>query len=163
MSRITFLIAVLLLMISCSPTTYYIVRHAEKEVQAANMSSDVPLSAAGSERAIALKTLLHHKKIQHIYSTNTIRTKTTAQPLSEVIGINIQTYDPRDISFITRVKALPKGNVLIVGHSNTVDDLVNGFYQQSGLKDLPDSQYGDLFILKKKKKSYDFSVSRFGK
>jgi phosphohistidine phosphatase SixA len=92
-----------------------------------------------------------------------MRTKTTAQPLSEVVGVNIQTYDPRDTSFISRVKALPKGNVLIVGHSNTVDDLVNGFYQQSGLKDLPDSQYGDLFILKKKKKSYDFSVSRFGK
>ena len=163
MSRITFLIAVLLLMISCSPTTYYIVRHAEKEAQAANMSSDVPLSAAGSERAIALKTLLQHKKIQHIYSTNTIRTKTTAQPLSEVIGVTIQTYDPRDTSFIARVKALPKGNVLIVGHSNTVDDLVNGFHPQSGLKDLPDSQYGDLFILKRKKNSYDFSVSRSGK
>jgi broad specificity phosphatase PhoE len=163
MVRITFLVMVIILLVSCSPTTYYIVRHAEKETQQANMSSDVPLSASGAERAQQLKNTLQQKKIGYIYSTNTIRTKTTAQPLSEAIGIPIQTYDPRDTGFIYRVKALPKGNVLIVGHSNTVDDLVNQFYPEARLKDLPDNQYGDLFILKKKKQSYSFTTGHFGR
>lgn len=138
-------------------------RHAEKEAQSANMSSDVPLSAAGKERAEALKSTLQNKKIKHIYSTNTLRTKSTAQPLSEVIGVSIQTYDPRDTSFVSKIKALPKGNVLIVGHSNTVDDLVNRFYPKAQLKDLPDTQFGDLFIIKRKGQNYSYKLGHFGK
>lgn len=148
---------------ACSTTSYYVVRHAEKETQNANMSSDVPLSAAGTERAKALEAKLHSQKIKHVYSTNTIRTKSTAQPLSNLLGVNIQIYDHRDTSFVSKIKALPKGNVLIVGHSNTVDDLVNQFYPQAQLKDLPDSQYGDLFIIKRKGKKYGYTVDHFGK
>lgn len=163
MRRFTFLLIVACLLQACSTTSYYIVRHAEKETQTANMTSDVPLSAAGKERAEALKSELQNKKIQHIYSTNTLRTKSTAQPLSEVIGVSIQTYDHRDTSFVSKIKALPKGNVLIVGHSNTVDDLVNRFSPNAQLKDLPETQYGDLFIIKRKGKNYSFSIGHFGK
>ncbi len=81
---------------SCSTTNYYIVRHAEKETQGSNMSSDVPLSSKGKERAEALKNVLQDKKIQNIFSTNTIRTKTTAKPTSDATGVNIDTYDPRN-------------------------------------------------------------------
>lgn len=163
MKRLTFLIVMVYLLQACSSTNYYIVRHAEKETQAANMSSDVPLSAAGQERALALKNELINKKVQHIYSTNTIRTKTTAQPLSEAIGVATQTYDHRDTTFISRIKTLSKGNVLIVGHSNTVDDLVNKLYPQAQLKDLPDTQYGDLFVLKRKGNRFTFSTRHFGR
>lgn len=163
MRRFTFLLLVACLLQACSATSYYIVRHAEKETQTANMSSDVPLSAAGKERAEALKSQLQDKKIKHIYSTNTLRTKSTAQPLSEAIGVSIQTYDHRDTSFVSKVKTLPKGNVLIVGHSNTVDDLVNRFYPKAQLKDLPETQYGDLFIINRKGKKYSFKVGHFGK
>ena len=62
---------------SCSQT-FYVVRHAEKAAQAANMSSDVPLSTVGKQRAERLGGLLHDKKIGLIYSTNTTRTRTTA-------------------------------------------------------------------------------------
>jgi 2,3-bisphosphoglycerate-dependent phosphoglycerate mutase len=163
MRRLTLLVFVACLLQACSTTSYYIVRHAEKEAQSANMTSDVPLSAAGKERAIVLKSMLQNKKIQHIYSTNTLRTKSTAQPLSEAISVAIQTYDPRDTSFVSQVKALPKGNVLIVGHSNTVDDLVNQFYPKAQLKDLPDTQFGDLFIIKRKRSNYSYKIDHFGK
>ena len=163
MRKLTFLIGVTLVLQACSSTSYFVVRHAEKETQNANMSSDVSLSAEGKERAKALEAKLHNRKVQHIYSTNTLRTKSTAQPLSELTGINIQTYDHKDTSLVSRIKALPKGNVLIVGHSNTVDDLVNQFYPQAQLKDLPDSQYGDLFIIKRKGKKYSLKVDHFGK
>lgn len=163
MRKLTFLLFAACLLQACSTTSYYIVRHAEKETQSANMSSDVPLSAAGKERAKALEGKLHSQKVKHIYSTNTIRTKSTAQPLSDLLGVNIQTYDHRDTSFVSKIKALPKGNVLIVGHSNTVDDLVNQFYPQAQLKDLPETQYGDVFIIKRKGKNYSFKVDHFGK
>ncbi len=161
MHKILFLFLIVLAT-SCS-TTYYVVRHAEKEAAAPNMTSDVELSAAGKERAQALKNQLEGKKIKQIFSTNTIRTKTTAQPLSDATGIVIQVYDPRDTAFVTRIKNAGNGNVLIVSHSNTVDDLVNKFIDKNELKDLPDTQYGDLFIIKKKGNKYSYSTSHFGK
>jgi 2,3-bisphosphoglycerate-dependent phosphoglycerate mutase len=163
MRKLTFLLFAAFLLQACSTTSYFIVRHCEKEAQNANMTSDVPLSAAGKERAEALKTVLQSKKVQHIYSTNTLRTKSTAQPLSEAIGVSIQTYDHRDTSFVTKLKKLSKGNVLIVGHSNTIDEMVNQFYPKAQLKDLPDSQYGDLFIINRKGNNYSYKVGHFGK
>jgi phosphohistidine phosphatase SixA len=156
-------IATLFLM-SCGTTTYYVVRHAEKAAPTANMTSDVPLSEEGKQRAEVLKDVLSGKKIQHIYSTNTIRTTSTAKPLSEAIAVPIQVYDPKDSFFAKRVKALPKGNVLIVGHSNTVDDIVYGITGRKLFADLNDNQYGDLFIIVRKgKKKFEFTQSHFGK
>ena len=161
MRNITFIVFVLFFA-SCSPTTYYVVRHAEKESATSNMSSDVPLSAQGKQRAIALKDDLKNKNIRYIFSTNFLRTKGTAQPLSTEINVPVQTYNPADTSFITGIKKLGKGNVLIVGHSNTVDDIVNKIIGENNLKDLPETQYGDLFIIKKKGNKYSLERNHFG-
>jgi broad specificity phosphatase PhoE len=67
MRKLTFLLFAAFLLQACSTTSYFIVRHCEKEAQNANMTSDVPLSAAGKERAEALKTVLQSKKVQHKY------------------------------------------------------------------------------------------------
>ncbi len=160
--KLLLLLFTIAICVSCS-NTYYIVRHADKATAAPNMTSDVPLSAEGKERAEVLKNNLRNKKIQQIFSTNTIRTRTTVEPLSIVSGVTIQTYDPRDTGFVNRMKMLDKGNVLIVGHSNTVDDLVNSFLNKTQLQDLPDAQYGDLFIIKKKGSGYKLSTRHFGK
>ena len=162
MKRLTFLFLTACILQACSSKTYFVFRHGEKEAQAANMTSDVPLSAAGQARAQALKNELAGKKIKQIYSTNTIRTRSTAQPLSEAVGVDIQTYDPRDTAFVSKVQFSSLGNVLIIGHSNTVDDLVNKFYPQAQLKDLPDTQYGDLFIIKTKGKKVNYTVKHIG-
>ena len=51
----------------------------------------------------------------------------------------------------------------MVGHSNTVDNLVNGLTGETTLSgDLPDSAYGDLFVVKRKGKTYEFDKKRFG-
>jgi phosphohistidine phosphatase SixA len=139
------------------------VRHAEKESQAPNMTSDVALSEKGKERAEALKELLQDKNIGYIFSTNTIRTKTTAEPLSNFLGIQIETYKPiPDSVFISRLKSLQK-NSLIVGHSNTVDDIVNKLCNENKLQDLQDSEYDNLFIIKKKGSRFVFSREKYGK
>ena len=145
--------------------TYYIVRHAEKVVtdSASMMNSDPPLSAEGKKRATALRDFLRKKQIAYIYSTNTIRTRSTAEPLSKAINIPIQTYGPTpDAAFINQLKAL-KGNALVVGHSNTVDDIVNGLCGKQFLNDLPDAAYDNLFIVTNHNGQYELRQEKYGK
>lgn len=160
----------LICLTSCSPVKYYIVRHAEKETPSTglvmNTPNDPPLSAAGRVRAIELREALKNKGIQYIFSTNTIRTISTAQPLEELQGgTNIEIYNTKDSLdfFIDKLKAVRKGNSLIVGHSNTVDDIVNKLVGEIKVpKDLPESEYDNLYIVTKKGKHYRFENKTYG-
>lgn len=137
--------------ISCSQT-FYVVRHAEKEKQELGMSSDVALSAAGKNRAENLSNLLANKNIKQIFSTNTIRTMATAAPISNRLRLNITLYENKfDSVFIKKIKAT-KGNVLIVGHSNTYDDIVNLLCGRIIIMaNLQDNEYDNLYEIKKRK------------
>ncbi len=164
MMRLLLLICCSVFIISCSKNTIYIVRHAEKAAATGNMmSSDVPLSEAGQQRATTLKNILAAKHINYIFSTPTIRTTSTAKLLSELMNVPVQLYSPKDTvdRFIARVKSIRKGNVLIVGHSNTVDDLINKIMNQNLLTDLPDGEYDNLFIIQRKGKKYLFSREKY--
>lgn len=159
------IISAAIFLCSCKTTTFFVVRHAEKQTN--TMASDVPLSDAGRQRAEALKNELKDEKIGTVYSTNYIRTRSTAQPLADAVGVTIQIYDPGDSTFIHRIVNTgnkdKEGNMLIVGHSNTVDDIVNALMKDAVIPgDLPDSQYGDIFIVKKKGKKFSFEKKRFG-
>ncbi|HEY0065819.1 MAG TPA: histidine phosphatase family protein [Flavisolibacter sp.] len=160
-------IAVLCFFASCSSTRYYVVRHAEKAAPTGNMTSDVPLSEAGSSRALALRDSLGGHAINTLWSSNTIRTRSTLQPYSTQSGIPIRVYSNDSLDhYISRWKSA-RGNLLIAGHSNTVDNIVNALLGQSTLTDLPDSQYGDLFVVHRKKGLFKTRIwlerKRFGK
>lgn len=151
-----------ILLTSCSHTIY-VVRHAEKAAAGPNMNSDVPLSVPGQQRADDLKEVLKDKKIGLVYSTQTVRTVSTATPTADEFGVAIELYGPRpDSAFISKVLAQKK-NLLIVGHSNTVDDIVNmlcGSTQVPG--DLNEKEYDNLFEVKVKGKKKTFSRLKFG-
>lgn len=159
---------VLILLCSCS-RTIYVVRHAEKAVVPASadrmMASDPPLSTAGEQRAEALKSLLANNNIREIYSTPYKRTVATVTPLSNATGVAIVNYSPRPDStnaMISRVLAGKKGNVVIAGHSNTVDDIVNGIAGKSVIGgDLPDSVYNALFILRVKGRNVKYERKNY--
>ena len=163
------LIAMALGMAGCSSSKYLIVRHAEKasltKDSVGMMANNPPLSEPGKVRAFVLRDELKDDKIAHIFSTNTIRTVSTAQPLSDQVGIPIVHYSSaRDSldAFIGRVKNL-KGNVLIVGHSNTVDDLVNKLTGRNDIPgDLQDAEYDNLFIVTKKGKKWMYERKKYG-
>lgn len=157
-------LAWLILFSSCTTTRYFIVRHAEKQDANANMSTDVPLSEEGKQRAQSLKEQMAYQKVRAIYSTNYIRTKSTAQPTSDLTGVPIEIYEPFNEAFIEKLKEFEKGDVLVVGHSNTVDDLVNKLMGEKIIEsDLPDTEYGSLFVVIKKGKKYSFEKRHFGK
>ena len=153
-------IVLLFFLFSCGKT-YYVVRHAEREPATDNMTTDVLLSDAGKERATALRERLEDKNIRRIFSTNTLRTVATAKPLSEQIDVDIELYEPTDTAFATRIKKI-RGNALIVGHSNTVDDLVNRLLGRDELKDLMDNEYDNLFLVKRKGGQYVLEKKKYG-
>lgn len=166
-----YLIYLLLIFLgSCSSQRYYVVRHAEKEVvtkdSAMFSATNPPLSNAGQVRAFVLRNELKKKHIGTIYSTNYHRTINTAKPLSEQIGVPVMNYSPsRDSldNFISKLKNINKKSVLIVGHSNTVDDIVNKLTGGKNVPgDLNDSVYDNLYIITRKKTKFEFSQKKFG-
>jgi phosphohistidine phosphatase SixA len=127
--------------------TIYVTRHAEKEI---SENQDPPLTAIGKERADKLRYFLEDKKVKLIFSTNTTRTKKTAEPFAHFTKTGISIYDPKKTELLTSEIKNIKKNTLIIGHSNTVKDIVNKLNGKAILeKDLEDLEYDKLFIIKR--------------
>jgi 2,3-bisphosphoglycerate-dependent phosphoglycerate mutase len=131
---------------SCS-TTYYIVRHGEKTN---TPPKDPVLSEDGMKRAQKLKADLAGKGIKKIYSSNYQRTKMTAQPLADALNVQIEIYNPADqLPFVEKLKT-SKENSLIVAHSNTLRQILNGLAEKEVLaKDLDESEYDNIYVIKR--------------
>jgi phosphohistidine phosphatase SixA len=127
---------------SCtSVSTIYVVRHAEKSAP----SGDVPLSGEGLQRAEDLKERLKDKKIAYVYSTNTKRTQQTAAPTAAHFNTNTIVYSNAD-SLMKSLIALKKKNALVVGHSNTVPQMLRAIGLNPGFEgNIPDNQYDNFF------------------
>ena len=133
---------------SCT-TSFYIVRHAEKST---SPKEDPLLTEAGSQRAERLETILENKKIERIFSTQTVRTVSTAKPLSDALKQQIEIYDPKNQTAFIETLKKSKQNTLIVGHSNTIRYIINGLAEKEFLKkDLEDSEYSNLYLVKRGK------------
>ncbi len=107
---------------------------------------DPSLSAAGAQEAERLAALLKDRGIAAIFVTPTKRSRETAQPLATVTGAPIETYDPRDNAALAQRAAAIPGSILIVGHSNTVPDIVAAL---GGLRPAPltHHDFGDLWLV----------------
>jgi broad specificity phosphatase PhoE len=120
----------------------YVVRHAEKE----SGGKDPELTAQGQARAQNIATILHKTGIANIFSTPYKRTMQTAQAVAQRTGLQVQAYDPAAPKLLVeRVKSLT-GVVLVVGHSNTLPELVRLFGGAPGA-DIPETEYGRLYQL----------------
>lgn len=163
--RVSLVLIILSIWITGCTQKYFIVRHAEKAQATAGtvMASpnDPPLTDAGSVRALDLATRLSGEKIHYIFSTNTTRTQSTAKPTADQFSTKVEIYGSVDSLLMARLKSFRK-NVLVVGHSNTVDELVNGLIGKATLSDLPDYAYDNLFIVRRKGKKITFSQEKFG-
>ena len=68
----------------------------------------------------------------------------TAEPLANAMKLSPAPYEPRDVNFGEQLRKSGK-KVLVVGHSNTVPDLLN---QLTGTKNYqPNDGYGDLWVV----------------
>ena len=105
-------------------TAFIVVRHAEK---ADDGSRDPPLSAAGQARAQALARRLAGSGLVAVYATPFRRTQQTAQAVATSAGLPVTTYsaDAAPANFAAELRAHHRhGTVLVVGHSNTVPEIV---------------------------------------
>lgn len=131
-------------------TTVVIVRHAEK---AQDDPKDPSLSEVGKARAEALASALDSAGVAAVYSTQFKRTALTAEPLAKRLGLTV-TQKPiaGDAAVYAKelareVLAKEKGKtVLVVGHSNTVPDLVQAF-SGSTIAPLTDADYDQIFVV----------------
>lgn len=142
----------------------WVVRHAEKLTDNPN-ERDPHLSTIGSERAEALKKYLGGQRIDSIFSTNYKRTKLTGFPLADKIGINIKTYSPDGQKALAKqLMANAEGKkVLIIGHSNSVLDIIEAFGGVRPMKELiEESDYDYIFTLTIKGDKVTVKVDHYG-
>lgn len=137
-------------------TTVFLVRHAEK----ANVpGQDPPLSEAGAQRAEALARLLQGAGVKGIYTSQFQRTKLTAEPLAKRLGVAatpvplaVKTSNPREVSdesireLTKKVEAHAGEALLIIGHSNSVPDVIRALGGDTVPK-IDESKFDDLFVV----------------
>jgi broad specificity phosphatase PhoE len=131
-------------------TTVIVIRHAEK-VQ--DGTPDPGLTPAGSARAELLASLFGDPQgpgnLTAIYTSAARRAQLTVAPLAQRLGLHptiVPSADPRALA--RRVlREHPGERVLIVGHGDTVPEIVAAL---SGVRDIPPiapNEYGTLYIV----------------
>lgn len=137
-------IGLLLIVSACHTSKIYIVRHAER----LDDSADTPLSEAGYKRAKALSDSLYNKGIDYIFVSKYQRNRQTAQPLTERIGKNFVIYEPKPMSdIIGRLGKIKGKNALVVGHSDTILEIVQGLGTKPSISKIVHDDYDNLFIV----------------
>jgi len=147
-----FVAAVVTFFIYRSATTTTVVvlaRHAEKVVSSIQ---DPPLSEEGEQRAERLAQMFGRGKgvgkIDAIYVSDARRTQQTAAPLAQRLGtqpIVVPAADTKGL--VSRVMREHDGDtVLIVGHSNTVPQLIHEL-SDIDVPAIGDDEYDTLYVL----------------
>nr|WP_294936842.1 histidine phosphatase family protein [uncultured Flavobacterium sp.] len=124
-------------------TTYYLIRHAEK----VDNSGNPDLSEIGLNRAQNWNKIFNNITFDGIYSTNYKRTVQTVTPLAQKNDKEIIIYDHKTIVIPQFKKDTSGKTVLIVGHSNTIPNIVNQLIDKKIYSDIEDNTFGDLFIV----------------
>lgn len=129
--------------------TIILVRHAEKDTSANTPNGDDPLSAEGRERAARLWKLVKKYKPHEIFATDYRRTRETVEPIALRRGKAVQTYDPaKQSELVSSIMTSKTEHYLIAGHSNTVPALANLLAKKEIFKQLPDNEYGVIWVIK---------------
>src|SRR5215213_8599449 len=128
-------------------TTILLIRHAEKNALPI-ADPDPHLSLAGKSRAKLLIHVVGEAGITLIYHSHFIRAKETAQPLATQLGIaTIEMGDALQMK--NDILANHVGEtVLVIGHSNTVPDLINQFVGAGSVPVIAESKFDNLFVVK---------------
>ena len=139
------LMAVWITLAAEPPRTVILVRHAER---AGGMGADVEISEAGRRRAEALAKMLADAGVKRIYTSEVARTQQTAEPLAKKLNIRPEVIPSKDIDgLVAKLRmGAPNGVVLVVGHSNTVPEII-GRLGGGAVPPIADSEYDLMFVV----------------
>jgi len=130
--------------------TIFVVRHAERADAgtsgATMMGADPELSAAGRARAESLAATLKDAGITAIFTTEYKRSQQTAAPLAKMLGIPVETVGSKDPAALVAKVHAAKGHVLVIGHSNTVPDIIKRLGVEAPVT-VADADYDHLFVV----------------
>jgi broad specificity phosphatase PhoE len=135
------LLSALCMSVAYADGTFYLVRHAEKQNDG---TKDPHLTDQGQKRAGYLAQQLSLANITKIYSTNYHRTQETAKPLSDLLGISVEPYNPGKLEEFAETLKAETGNIVIVGHSNTTPNLA-AFLSGEDVAGIDESEYENLY------------------
>jgi broad specificity phosphatase PhoE len=120
-----------------------VVRHAEKASAGGN---DPELSVAGQKRADALVRILKDSQITAVFVTEFKRTQQTATPTARVAHVSSTVVPAADIpGLVAKLRAL-NGNALVVGHGNTIPDLMKALGITTSVT-IPEDDYTEIFLV----------------
>ena len=136
----------------------YLVRHAEKLL----VEDDPGLTEWGHKRAETLADILSSVDVTHIHSSDYIRTRDTAAPLAERLGLDVQLYDPSDLPALADKLKSMGGVHLVVGHSNTTPPLVDLLGGDGGEPINEASEYDRLYVVTRKDGKLTSQLIRYG-
>jgi len=125
------------------PSTVVVVRHMEKET-----GDDPGLTGDGRARVERLQAMLLDLDIGAVYSTDTRRTRETAEPFARAADAEIEIYGPHEYyEVVSRALEDSSGDAaLIVGHSNTVPAILRAFGIEEMIA-IDSAEYGHLFLV----------------
>ncbi len=148
---LTLLLFVLSTCVYAQTTTYILLRHAEKDTSTQGstmMQADPPLSDKGIQRAASLPFKLTPYRIDSIYTTNFIRTKSTIAPLANERLLTPVIYDHKKLKEFAAYLLTLKGKTIVVaGHSNTTPAMANLLLKENKFQPLDESVYNKIFIV----------------
>ena len=137
------------LLSSCSSndtTTYYLIRHAEKD-RTDKTNRNPNLNFDGEQRAQKWSEYFKDIKLDAIYSTKYNRTIQTATPTAKNKEIELQFYSPVKM-YDSIFQENTKGKtVLVVGHSNTTPVFANRILDEKKYENMADNDNYSLYIV----------------
>ena len=125
------------------PLVVFLARHGEK----VDASADPELSAAGRERAAALATTLRSAELDHVHSSDFIRTRETAEPSATSHGLDVALYDHRDLPALVEKLRAAGGVHLVVGHSTTTPVMAELLGGRAGAEIDEAGEYDRLYVI----------------
>jgi len=127
------------------PATIVLVRHAEPAGGA-----DPGLAPAGRKRAELLAFMFQDAHITAVFTSDLRRTKETAQPLaakfSLVPGV-LSGLDP--VAHSNRVLAISSGVAVVVGHTNTVPQLIAALGVRESVQ-IAETEFDRMFVVSRR-------------
>ncbi len=128
-----------------SPGIVIVTRHVEK----AGAPADNPgPSNVGQRRAEQLAEMFGESGVDAVFATHYLRSFATATPLAHHLGMPVHVYDAADTDvMLARINKEHRfDTVFVVGHSNTVPDIVRALSGKR-VADIDEGRYGDIFLV----------------
>jgi phosphohistidine phosphatase SixA len=121
--------------------TAILIRHADVDAD----GTDPELNAAGRARAQELLHVLGDAGIVAVLVTSLRRSQQTAAPLAAAVGVDPTVADEIDDA-TAAIRARQRGAVLVVGHTNTVPEIIAGLGGPAGVT-IGADEFDRLFVL----------------